>query len=45
LNGNIVTLVTKTITPKQTVHNICTSKPKPVILLKPKPLWTNGIRP
>jgi len=26
----------------QTVHNICTSKPKPVLGLKPKPVWTNG---
>jgi len=29
----------------KTVHNICTSKPKLALGLKPKPVRTNGIQP
>jgi len=31
--------------PNQTTHNICTIKHKPLLRLKHKPVWTNGIWP
>ena len=43
--GNVVNEVNEATAPNQTVHNICASKPKPVVGLKPKPVWTNRIQP
>jgi len=39
-NRNAVTLVAKATAPKPNCY-ICASKPQLVLILKPKPIWTN----